>query len=43
MLKIMQGSAIYAVLIGAETDGQEYQRERNGKGLAILIRVEVLF
>lgn len=43
MLKILQMSTTYAVLTEAETDGQEYQRKRNGKGLAILIRVEVLF
>lgn len=43
MPKIMQTGTMYAVLIGAETDGQENQRKRNGKGLAILIRVEVLF
>ena len=31
----------YAVLTEAEADSQDYQRERNGKGFAILIRVEV--
>ncbi len=34
-------STKYAVLIEAEVDSQDYQRERNGKGFAILIRVEV--
>ena len=33
--------AKYAVLTEAEADSQDYQRERNGKGFAILIRVEV--
>ena len=34
-------STKYAVLIEAEVDSQDYQRERKGKGFAILIRVEV--
>lgn len=34
-------STKYAVLIEAEADSQDYQRERNEKGFAILIRVEV--
>ena len=40
-LTILQMSVIYAVLTEAERNGQEYQRERNGKGFASPIRVEV--
>ena len=38
---ILHGNTKYAVLIEADTDNQDYQWERNGKGFAILIRVEV--
>ena len=38
---ILHGNTKYAVLIEADTDNQDYQWERTGKGFAILIRVEV--
>ena len=38
---ILHGNTKYAVLTEADTDDQDYQWERNGKGFAILIRVEV--
>ena len=38
---ILHGNTEYAVLTEADSDSQDYQWERNGKGFAILIRVEV--
>ena len=38
---ILHGNTEYAVLTEADSDNQDYQWERNGKGFAILIRVEV--
>ena len=38
---ILHGNTEYAVLTEADSDRQDYQWERNGKGFAILIRVEV--